>query len=35
MPSAIAAARVSGLEELSEWIALTAAKGGRPLRVVE
>ena len=27
MPSAIAAARVSGLEELSEWIALSAAKG--------
>ena len=27
MPSAIAAARVSGLEELSEWVALTAANG--------
>jgi hypothetical protein len=27
MPSPIAAARVSGLEELSEWVALTAAKG--------
>jgi hypothetical protein len=27
MPSAIAAARVSGLDELSEWIALSAAKG--------